>query len=443
LVSAEDADLTLTGDGNALTTSDVTVTISDDQDGAASFDFDSGAASLDNSVLNIAAAAGANATSEIAAVNYAGNLTLNMTDDLTIATLTPAGTVTAGAVTDDIIIAGTGDLTLTNAIAAATQIDASQLVGGVSATTAGGGTETITILGGSGDDDITLADVSNTVVFEGGAGDDTLDATTLVTGTLIAEGGAGDDAITIGTTTGTAVVDGGAGDDTITLAGAAPTGTITIEGGAGDDDNLDMAGIDTTGATLTISGIEVIEMGGSISIDAAVITGQTLTFESDTGAGTLTIDMTATANATLDTSNFTLSEAGGLVVDDIAITVAGVDTITLGANQEALAITGEAGTYTDVDGSGNFDDGDTFFGEFSLITGYDQGTVAGGAITTAEDTGHDDISGGQADEIALNGTWNAVTSTFTVDDTNGVDCIVFSDTADLCAVFLGTTDLIV
>jgi len=446
LVSAEDASVSLTGDGNALTTSDVAVTISDDQAGAAAtLDFDVGAASIDNATLSIAAADGTARTAALFDVNFAGNLTLNMTDDLTITTLTSAGTTNAGATayTDDLIVAGVGDLTI-GTLGAIQHINAEQLVGGVTATTAAGATLTVNITGGSGDDDITLADVSNTVVFDGGDGDDTLDATLLAVGTIIAEGGAGDDAITIGSVTGTAEVLGGAGDDTITLAGT-PTGSVSIDGGAGNDDNLDLAGIDTTGATLTITGIEVIEMGGSVSMDAAAITGQTLTFESDTGTGTLTIDMTATANATLDTSNFTLSEAGGLVVDDIAFSVAGTDTITLGANIENISITGADAAYTDVDGSGNVDDGDTFLGDFSTITGYDQGTVAAGAITTAEDTLGTRLNDGalQGDEAAYNGTWDAVTSTFTVNDTAGTDCIIYSAGLGTAVVHLDTVDLII
>jgi len=145
---------------------------------------------------------------------------------------------------------------------------------------------------------------------------------------------------------------------------------------------------------------------------------------------------------TLDLSALTFDATMAAGADGTAITIAGADQVTVSAGDDELAITGVVGTYTDVDSSGTINDGDTFEGNFAVITGYNQGTVAAGAITAAADTGHADINGAAADEVAVDGTWNATTQTFTADD-DGADCLVYSANNDSAAVFVGVTDLII
>jgi hypothetical protein len=367
-------------------------------------------------------------------VSVDGDLNLSMAQDLTITTLT--NTTTA----DTITVTGTGDLTITNAVLMGTgTLDASALVGGVTANNTNGNGE---FLGGSDTDTITMANIATTFEASLGAGDDTIDAAVLTTGTLIVDGGAGDDTATVDAlTTGTLVASMGAGDDTITL-GAVNGGaaTITIDGGAGDD-TLDLgATADLSGATVAITGIETVDIDDGATLNASDVTGQAWNITGDGGANrNLTInDDSTTGNMTLDLSSLTFDAtmAGG--ADGTVITMAGSDTITASAGDDEFAITGVAAVYVDVDASGTFNDGDTISGNFGTITGYNQGTVAAGVITAAADTGADFGAGNSTD---YTGTWNATTQVFTLDD-DGADSIVYDATAVTAVVFIDTVGLI-
>jgi len=433
VVDVEDATLNIDG---AAATDAVTINVLDDQDGAGSA-IDA-LTSLGTVNLNIGADDGTNRVDTLLAVSVDGDLNLSMAQDLTITTLT--NTTTA----DTITVSGTGDLTITNAVLMGTgALDASALVGGVTANNTDANGE---FVGGSDTDTITMANIATTFEASLGAGDDTVDAAVLTTGTLIVDGGAGDDTATVDAlTSGTLVASMGAGDDTITLSNnIIAAASITVDGGDGED-TLDLDGADLTLAntSVAISNIEIIDIDAGSALFASDITGMTVSITGDGGANrNLTIDDdSTTGNMTLDISGLTFDTtmAGG--ADGTAIAVAGADQITLSAGDDELTITGVVGAYTDVDSSGTINDGDTFEGNFAVITDYNQGTVAAGAITAAADTGHANIAAA-ADEVAVDGTWNATTQTFTADD-DGADCLVYSATLGECAVFVGVTDLII
>jgi len=331
-------------------------------------------------------------------------------------------------------------------------LDASALVGGVTAVQENNDGE---VVGGSGDDAISLTNLATAITFEAslGAGDDTIDGNLLATGTLIVDGGAGDDTVTAdGLTTGTLVASMGAGDDTITL-GAVNGGaaTITIDGGDGDD-TLDLGTVaDLQGATVAITGIETVDIDNGATMDASDVTGQSWTL---TGDGSATADLTiiddsAAADLSLDLSSLTFNQTVATAAMGTNITITDAATVTLSDGIDALTLTGMAAEYDDADNSGTYNDGDTISGDFATITGYDQGTVTAGAITTAEDTGADF---GGASSTDYTGTWNATTQIFTLDD-DGTDSIVFDlggdgaiggvgAAADTAVVFLDTVGLI-
>lgn len=106
-----------------------------------------------------------------------------------------------------------------------------------------GGTETVELNAGGGDDSFTVGDLSNTdvvrVVFNGGDGNDTLDASETTT-QVSANGGAGDDTLIGGDADdllqggdGNDVIDGDRGDD-IMLGGAGDDRMIWNPGGGSD-----------------------------------------------------------------------------------------------------------------------------------------------------------------------------------------------------------------
>jgi len=454
-------------DGVDATDDDINLTIAADQV--------AGAYDLTGDTINVTIAADTATAqvNDILSITYDGDLVINMNQDLEI------DGIVESALADTITVAGTGDLTVDNAGAGGvglatggfgiSSFDASALVGAVTLSTVNVAAATQAVLGGTGDDAITgdAHAAGTTTSVDGGAGDDAIDFSAATAGTQVFIGGAGDDVIQSGNTAGAGIVsiDAGAGDDVVSIDDAA-AGTFTLVGGAGDD-VLDLgdadlvgagAGADLTGATITVSGFETLDIGTTatniLAADMAeMVTGGLTTVRGGAGdAAILTITGTAAANA-LDLSGLTFSSAvgSGVASATLTFTQGGADTLTLNDGlDENLDITGATYVYTDNNAANAaVDDGDTIQGVFTTITNYDQGTLnAGGtAVATAADTLL--ISGGAA-AGAYQGTWDADNGLFTV-DADGADMFV-TDTvltawaagaADAGVVLIGVNDFIV
>jgi hypothetical protein len=213
--------------------------------------------------------------------------------------------------TDALIIAGSGDVTVSDSDIQ--DVTSSSLTGDLDYTQTS--TTDLTMVTGSGDDSITLAVTGSTVDLTLGAGDDTVDAKTIATTTLVVDGGAGDDTIDIDVTVAAATIvfAGGDGDDTVLLSDA---------GGA----------VDLSGATVTLAGVENLDIEGGATVDDGHVSGTTLNIIGE-GAGTdLTVsgDDSTTAPDTIDLSGLTFDTGLTTAVDGVIVDAGtGADTVTL------------------------------------------------------------------------------------------------------------------
>jgi len=281
---------------------------------------------------------------------------------------------------------------------------------------------------------------AGTLVVDGGAGDDTVSATSFVTGTFVASMGAGDDTVTFDAVTGVGTasitVDGGDGDDTLDL------GTTAVWTGAN--------------TTVSITNIETIDIENGSALKASDVSGQTWNVVGDaTANAVLTVtDDSTTGSMTLDLSGLTFDATMAAGAIGTAVTMNNSDDITASAGVDVFTITGAAATYTDVDVSGTFNDGDTITGSFGTITGYSQGTDAN-ADGDLQDAGEQDDIGvlaangvSVANNAQYTGSWNATTETFTLND-EGSDTIIFNDAGalgggdDTAYVLIDATGIIV
>ena len=357
-----DADLTVSGSG---ATASVTVNVSADQAGGTTLTVDG----VGSSTINLSAD-----VAEVAALVIEGEATVNVVDDVVLVD------VSQTAATDSLVIAGAGDVevTLTDVQA----VDASGLTGALTITTTDGADQSV--VGGSGDNVVVLSNTTFDSAYVGGAGNDTVtvSATTgdtaldltaggdnevtaaaLTTGTLAVEGGAGDDTVVV-TTTGAATLelDLQGGDDMLDLTGGVNAATtITVDFGTGVEDTLDVTGLDLSGTTLTLTGLEMIAAEGA-TFKAALLSGKAYTMSAG-GAGT-GFDVVGTASAnTINLSTLTIDGTISTGADTIGIDGgAGADTITLvasGTNDTITVVDGETGiTAATADSITNFKTGD-------------------------------------------------------------------------------------
>ncbi len=210
-------------------------------------------------------------------------------------------------------------------------------------------TRGVTINTDTGNDTITLTAADTTATVNAGSGNDTINGTT-ISGVATVDAGDGNDSITIAAGMGAAgsVYIGGAGNDTIAISN---TNSLVVDAGTGDDTvtvsadvdsvivggegtdtlNLSSASDFTTAPNndnFSFTGFETVDTSaanGSITVRAAVVSGQTFTLQDDGGA-TLVVNGTAAAN-TIDLSGIT-RVAG---TDVLALTIdagAGNDTVT-------------------------------------------------------------------------------------------------------------------
>ena len=277
--------------------------------------------------------------------------------------------------------------------------------------------ETMSILGGSGADFVTIGDLSGTdvlnesITFMGGGDNDFLYGVgaerhiyadggdgndTLVGGSQndVLHGGSGDDtlvgnggddaiygeagndlitwsayaAATFGASDGSDYVDGGDNTDTLSLAGTGSSDTFELGSGVLEIHNLDQIQIshDLSGALLTVSNVEIVSLSTSAGDDTVYVAndlhnGGVDQLIVDTGSGNDHVDASAlgagaTLVATMGSGNDTVE--GG----------AGADTLYGGSNNDLLTgnggndqVFGESGNdhivWNDDDGSDTIDGG--------------------------------------------------------------------------------------
>nr|WP_287837107.1 hypothetical protein [Halomonas sp.] len=319
--------------------------------------------------------------------------TIEATDDITIGTLTASGS-------DGVVFTGEGSVT---ASGNAASIDASELTGELTYTS----TATVDIVGGTANNDITVADADTS--FTGQGGDDTIDAT----------GFSGDF---------TLAITAGAGDDTLELDVAnGDSGSIAFDGGEGSDTVALASGSDTTGADseLTLANVETIELGGNVTVDGSLLSGEEFTISSaDSTADTLSISVD---EATTDLSNLTL--------DDVTVEVtgtSGADTIVGTNGNDVITGSGGADILTGGDGDDTFvfASGDTSASNVASIQDFNLGDFdsldldASGGADAISGSGTN-VSGADADGVATDIIANYVNGVITLsgDDAGAIDTL--------------------
>jgi Ca2+-binding RTX toxin-like protein len=371
-------------------------------------------------------------TSDVATLNVKANSTQVVGTDTTF------GGINVGL--NKVVLTGTNDVVVT--VGVAKTFDASALVGeftytqdaaaettvlGASASTniisLAATTQNAVYTGGSGKDTVTLATTDGGAEVTLGAGTNSVTAADLADGELAVIGGADNDTVTIGTggnfddgsislllsdgtnattisgsdsSAGTVKITGGSGNDSITLSTGTFTGTHTYTLGGGTN-TLNIRGADVSAAKITATGLTVLEVTEGQTVRDTMITGNTLTVNSNVASTTLTIAGNASAN-TIDASGVTF---GTSVVQLIIDGDDGADTITGSAGKDL--INGGAGNDVINGGAGN-------------------DTIMGGA-------GNDTLSGGDGNDTFLMAAITDIGATESIDGGAGTDRLVLLDNA--------------
>lgn len=346
-------------------------------------------------------------------------VTANGSADFTISGSTGADTVTIASgnvgkitIADAANTGGTGDtFTLTGSVGA----DVVALGSGIGITVVDQGSG-LTISGAAGAETITIGSGNSgaITVFDTVGGVN-------VTGTT------GDDSITLSGAGASQAIVGGSGNDTLTVAVAA---TGTFDGGTGTADTIVFGAASSSGSfTLTnvenvtgsgTGGIATLASGGSTTV--VVVAGASLTISGAAGAETVTLGSGNSTGLTV------VDTAGGLTVSGTTgadtLTIGAGSTITFADNGGALTLSGTTGTETvTLTGtSTSFAVFDTS-GLFTLTgtTGADSGGFSG---TSANASGSFSLGDG-ADSMLFSGTAGAK---ITVDGGSGVDTLTFGST---------------
>jgi len=276
-------------------------------------------AKTDNATLNITA--GDDTVGSTASTILLGALDLDNTYDFATVTIdaTTAALTATSVVADDaaITITGTKNVTLGNTTAAS--VDASQSTGVINMTQYATNASVTT---GSGNDDITMDEngVGTTVMsLNAGDGNNTVTITDVVNGSTVVTG-SGNDTINLDDTT-SVVVQGGGGTDSYVVSAVADaviadssgTDTMTLDTNAAYDfsakSNFAFSGIET----INISSVTAL-----VTMDAADLSGKTLTITGDGATDILKAsgDDGGTATAeTIDLSGLTISGTATIQID--------------------------------------------------------------------------------------------------------------------------------
>ena len=318
--------------------------------------------------------------------------------------------IEAGA--NKVVLTGTNDVVVTNIIAKT--FDASGLTGDLTATsttdavfTVSGATGANTIVfagttvdasytGQNGDDTVTFVNSTGNATAVLGNGANKVTASSGTTGSLVVIGGDGVDTVVaatagtgagqvnltlgggadVATVTGAGANDNvaadlGAGNDKFTV-GAATTANdvMTIDGGA-DTDTLNIAGLDVSAGTWTLSNTEIllVSTANTAKVDASLLTGKTIELN---GTGAVTsgvftdrLDVAVATAGTYDLSGVTMGAgltvgAGGLDItgsgtadnltgsagDDVIIGAGGADTLNGSAGNDIYSYVATADLFS-------------------------------------------------------------------------------------------------
>ena len=295
-------------------------------------------------------------------VTGGADTTVNVAADTTISTLTAAG--------DDVFVTGEGNVTIGGTAADADLVDASGLTGALNFTQSADAN--IDVVAGEGDDSITLAGTTAESNVVTGNGTNNVDATALTSGTLAVTGGAGSDTVELGT-------------------GLAAGATIALALGDGNDTLSLVDSTDASVASISVSGLETIDMNGSATVAAELVSGQSYSVLGGGSAnGTLTVAST-TDGESIDLSGLQLNNTIDNGVADVTITggagnetITGttlVDSITGGAGDDTFVFASQSqSTAASTDVIADFGTGNDTIDLSAVLGG--SGTAAA-AITTA------------------------------------------------------------
>ena len=376
------------GTGAVATTGTITLNIAGDQGTITTTDFGS-------TVINASYDADGEATDTDDDMITFG--TLDPESDLTLVADADTIITSIAAATDDVILSVAGTLEVTGVVAGT--LDLSGTTGATDITDSGDAD--FTVVGGQAANDITFAATTNNVVYTGSTavdaitlattdgaatlslsdGNNTVNAATLVGGTLVVVSGSGNDSVTLGAamTIAEATLELGAGNNTVTLSDAAGVGNLTIVTGDGNDtivladtfdaaeswsftlgggtNTLDLsnaANVDIDSVDLTISGLNLIKFNTSGDVvNADLLDDQAIEIRGDGNISDL-LTVTVDSAGTYDFSNITINStltlgAGGLAVTATAVTTA--TSATLSAGDDSYA--GGSGADTVVGGAGD------------------------------------------------------------------------------------------
>jgi len=298
----------------------------------------------------------------VAAFTASSNVkTLNL--DATVGRFTATGVTldTTGSDATTLNIAGTKNVTLGNA--AAKTIAAADFTGALSVTSHIAAATAISITSGSGDDSITANDSDGTTstVYTVNAGDGT--NTIIITDAQTASSfttGSGDDTFTV-TDTEAYVIVTGAGNDSVSVAGDSDS---IIAMGDGTTDALTLAAADLTDNTnFAYTGVEKITTaaGGTVKISAAQFAGDNSFQLLGTSATADILRVTGEVNAATETAGVTIDASSitfastQLAKLELEGTSDFADTITGSAKNDTIIATKGADVISGGDGTDTYD----------------------------------------------------------------------------------------
>ncbi|MDB2403097.1 hypothetical protein N9W46_08450, partial [Litoricolaceae bacterium] len=409
-------------------------------------------------------------------VNIVGAADAGSGVDLTLAEIQASGaTVTVTSEVNEVTItkidakeinvvgvAGDVDVTLDSGV---TDQNVTVVTGDSDATVAFQGTTgESTLVGGAGDDDVTFATTDSNAAALLGEGDNTVTAQAVTSGEVYVTGGSGDDDVTVVTalTTGSVTALLGDGDNTVTWADdTATTADLTFVGGSGDDTvtidtDSEASGdvsltfgtgtntlslvheADLSGLTISVEGLDVIQLDQNTGVDAvvdsALVSGQEYTIKGgglESGAFTDTLQVNLKAAGTsvdLSTLNLDNTVANGVLGTVIEYASAGTKDVTIVGSSGSDTITTRSGDDTVTGGQGadtvTFTSGDDTFiaaaGDSVLTFG---GTTSAGTVEGFDTLNSFGLGTGSAagDTLQIGGT---IETDGAVDGDDTVDYVV-------------------
>jgi Ca2+-binding RTX toxin-like protein len=253
------------------------------------------------------------------------NLTFNGAEAVEITTNSTSTVNTLNTEASTLSFLGSKGVTITNALnAAVTKVDASASAGSVAITLAApaDAAVTTTVLGGAGNDKLTVSANTGKLSLDAGAGNDTITILTNFDKSDSIGGGAGNDTLVLAA--GTTITDN-AGDTTSILSKVTDIETLKATSGA-----LTVA----LGAKAQTAGINTISAATAGSVDVATnVVNEVATF-----TNALTVNLSTGADKVVNTANV------GLTVNAAAASITVADTLTGGKGVDALVLTADGST---------------------------------------------------------------------------------------------------